>query len=295
MATRDLPQTTTNAQHVNGRLHLRFQRSTTGDCTKMIAIEQRPPLRVVRAFDQPGGAAAVHLHNISGGVLGGDQLQMRVEVGVGARAQLTTTGATRVYRSRNEALAVQINEIAIERDGLLEYLPDALIPFAGSRYRQQTHITLAPGAGLFWWETIAPGRAARNEIFAYDLLHLTLDIVADERPIAIERVRLEPKIRPLASSARFGAYRYCTSFYICRNGLDPTIWLDYESKLADVAEQLSVQHDHLWGVSTLPAHGLIVRGVSCSAPAIVAGLHAFWRAAKQLLYGSDPIMPRKLY
>jgi urease accessory protein len=258
-------------------------------------IEQRPPLRVVRAFAHADGAAAVHLHNVSGGVLGGDRLEMRVDVGASARAQLTTTGATRLYRSRNEATAVQLTDVTIGRDALLEYMPDTLIPFAGARYEQHTRITLGQGAGLFWWETIAPGRTARDEVFAYDLLHLTLDILADSKLIALERVRLEPRIRPLTAFGRLGSYRYCTSFYICRHGIDAARWHVYEAQLADMAEQCSVQHDYIWGVTMLPAHGLLVRGLSSSAPALVRGLHEFWRAAKRLIYGQEPILPRKLY
>jgi urease accessory protein len=280
---------------VDGRLHLRFDRDPASDATRMIAREQQPPLRVVRSFGQADGSAAVHLHNVSGGVLGGDHLHTRIDVGGGARAQLTTTGATRVYRSRNGQNAIQTTEVRIERDGLLEYVPDPLIPFAGSRFGQHTRIELAPGAGVIWAETIAPGRAACGEMFAYDLLHLTLEICADERPIAIERVLLEPHDRSPTSLARFGPYCYSASFYICRTDRDPANWLAWESQLSDLAERLTAHADQLWGVSALAAHGLVVRGLSVAAPPIARGLPLFWREAKLLVYGQEPVMPRKLY
>ena len=61
---------------------------------------QDPPWKVVRAFRQPDGGVLVHLHNVSGGVLAGDRLALDVEVHAGAAAQITTTGATRLYRHR---------------------------------------------------------------------------------------------------------------------------------------------------------------------------------------------------
>src|SRR5258708_39478074 len=86
---------------LNGKLKLSF------DCdhgqTAMRVVEQTPPLRVIRAFAIDNGAALVHLHNVSGGVLGGDQLHTDVMVAANARAQITTTSATRVYRRRTEA------------------------------------------------------------------------------------------------------------------------------------------------------------------------------------------------
>jgi len=120
----------------------------------------------VRAFTLEDGTALAHLHNVSGGLLGGDHLAMQVNLASGAKVQLTTTGATRIYRSREGFSATtQCNEVSIAEGTLLEYLPDATIPFAGARYLQRTSINLAAGAGLFWWEILAPGREARGELF----------------------------------------------------------------------------------------------------------------------------------
>src|SRR5216684_1391809 len=158
---------------VHGQLCLRFEARGEHNQTILAESEQQLPLRIVRAFQLDDGGALVHLHNLSGGVLGGDHLDLTVEVGPGAVAQVTSTGATRIYRSRkNAAPAQQRLQIRIEEEGLVEYLPDQLIPFAGSSYRQETRIELGANAGLFWWETVAPGREAHNEMFAYDLLQL---------------------------------------------------------------------------------------------------------------------------
>jgi urease accessory protein len=285
------------AQHrVYGRLRLGFERRASDGSTVLSACEQRPPLKVVRAFTLSDGAALAHLHNVSGGVLGGDRLETRVEVGRGASAQLTTTGATRLYRCGDGARdAAQLNEVIVGEGGLLEYLPDALIPFAGSRFRQETRVELEPGAGLFWWEAVAPGREARGESFDYERLELKLEIGAAGRVIALERSCLEPRVRPPDSPARLGGYRYFASFYVCRVGLSEARWFALESELSEVAARLSRAGEAVWGVSVLPAHGLLVRAVAVNGREIAPGLFQFWRDAKRQLYGREAVMPRKIY
>src|SRR3989442_799623 len=97
--------------------------------------QQQPPWRVIRAFPGADGETLAHLHNVSGGVLDNDDLRLQVDVGAGARAQITTTGATRVYRSRSvDAVSRQHTGISVGHHGVLEYLPDPVIPFAQSRF-----------------------------------------------------------------------------------------------------------------------------------------------------------------
>ena len=251
---------------------------------------------MIRAFQLPDGAALVHLHNVSGGVLGGDQLATFVEVGAEADVQLTTTSATRLYRPKfGMPDAVQTNEIHVRENALLEYLPDPLIPFAGARYRQNTKISLDTGAGLFWWEIVAPGREASGEWFAYEKMELNIEICAGGRVIALERNRLEPQVRWLNSPARLGAYRYFASFYLLRIGTDAANWLAMEKELNEVAMQLSTPKEILWGVSTLPTHGLMVRALSINGRKLMPGLIEFWRIAKQKLYGRAAVLPRKIW
>jgi urease accessory protein len=275
-------------------LDLRFYYQPTLHETTLEIVAQTPPLRVVRAFHLPDGSALTHLHNISGGVLGGDALELRVSVEANAQAQLTTPGATRIYRHRPGLPdASQQTRVRVETGGLLEYLPDPLIPFAQARYRQSTHIHLAPDAGLFWWETIAPGREAHGERFAYDYLEMALEIDADGRPIALERYQLRPDDMQLSSLARLGTYLYHTTFYICRVGVAEAEWLALEAELTSIARNYTEFGKSLWGVSTLSSGGVVVRGLNMTHRSLPAQLIHFWRVAKQKLYAREIIIPRK--
>ncbi len=262
----------------------------------MRVVEQTPPLRVIRAFELADGAAAVHLHNVGGGVLGGDRLELHCDIGAGARAQLTTTGASRIYRARAGAEpAHQVTSVYVGAGGLLEYVPDITIPFAGARYRQTTRVELDRDAGLIWWEVLAPGRLARGEAFAYEQLAFSLDILASGQPVVIERALLEPGTGRLSSPARLGSYCYLATLWIARAGLPPETWTIMEQRLGSYAAALGHDGLSVWGVSMLVSDGVVVRALSRSAQPLLAGLPRLWQIAKHALYGRDPEPPRKLF
>jgi len=276
-------------------LTLDFARDEFAGQTVLAASRQEPPLKVVRAFAVQDGVALAHLHNVSGGLLGGDQLALKVNVGAGASVQLTTTGATRIYRPRHEAPpTTQSNEFAVGEGALLEYVPDAIIPFAGARFSQATTIQLALDAGLFWWEILAPGREARGEAFAYDCMEMKTDIIALGQPIASERVRIEPRKRSTQSFGRLGPYRTWATFCIARVGPSAAEWLALEHELREQAMPLTKHGETLWSISTLPAHGLMLRCVAVHGRHVLPGLQALWQTAKQRLYGRDAVPPRKV-
>jgi len=283
-------------QCLRARLALEFERSAPGR-TILSASRQEPPLRVVRAFSVEDGAALVHLHNVSGGLLGGDALELSLRLGAGAEAQVTTTGATRLYRPGSGAApASQINEISVGENALLEFVPDAVIPFAGARFFQRTAIHLQSGGGLFWWEMLAPGRLARGEEFAYERIEWSTVITAGaaDRAIAAERVCLEPGRSSLSHPVRLGRHRYLATFFICREDLQAPFWLGAEQRIRQVTASLDPAAGAIWSVSTLAAHGLIVRGLAPHGFTLAAGLRAVWSAAKQMLYGREPVWPRKV-
>lgn len=279
----------------DGRLSLQFDYDPTALRTRLQVLDQRQPLKVVRAFELDCGAAMVHLHNLSGGVLAGDKLSLEVTVGAGATAQITSTSATRIYRSRPESCAAKsVTRIRLQENALLEYLPDPVIPFAGAKYSQHTEVDLSDGAGLFWWETLAPGREARGEVLSYETVRLGVAVRIAGLPVAIENGCLNPALRPLTSTARLGPYRYLSTFYICRAGLAESAWLSVEKQLLDLAEPMS-SPVIIWALTRLPAHGLVVRALSQNGRDIARGLIAFWRVAKQALYGQEAVVPRKIY
>lgn len=278
---------------MKARLDLRFDAS--GGQTRLQVGVQDPPWRVVRAFPQSKGGAYVHLLNVSGGVLSGDRLCLDVQVGPRARAQITSTGATRLYRHRKDSPdSEQSISISVAEDGLLEYLPDALIPFAGSRHRQQTVITLADRAAFFWWEVMAPGRQAMGEQFRFDSLRVRTRVQSLQGPLLLEDYSLEPCAGSLSSPARLGFATHTASFYAFQVGRPPGELRELEAQLGEIALQESRPGCTIWGASALASDGVIVRGMSTTARYLPATLARFWSTARHFLTGEEAVPPRKL-
>jgi urease accessory protein len=259
--------------------------------THLRVERQEIPWRVVRGFPNAAGETLAHLNNVSGGILDTDDLELRIAVQAGARAQVTSTGATRIYRSRApERLALSRVEVDVAEGGFLEYLPDALIPYGGSRYHQTTRIRLARGASLVWWEIVSPGREAAGEVFRYHQLASHLEILSDGQPILEEIWNLAPAQHPLDSTARLGPFHHFASLYLCQAGATRI-----EPEISRLAEQHSVPDELLWGASSLRAEGVVLRGLARNGRLLARSLTALWQAAKPALCGRVAMPPRKIY
>lgn len=274
------------------RLELKF--SADGNRTRMFVPVQEPPWRAIRAFKNSERQAVVHLHNVSGGILSGDSLRLDIEAGTSTRVQVTSVGATRIYRQRPGQTAARVcNSIRVESGGMLEYLPDVVIPFSDSRFSQSTAVSLGPNAGFIGWETVAAGRIASGEEFRFELFHSEFSICSGTRPLALERYSLMPSLRDPRSIARWGRFRYLATLYICHTGVAQLRWLGLESSLNDLAFA-KTGYAARWGVSTLIAGGLVIRGLALEAHQLTTGLNTFWNLAKQEIWGEPAIPPRKI-
>src|ERR1700693_1778216 len=197
-------------------LHLSFETNARG-ATILRVKQQQPPWRVVRGFAVPSGELLAHVHNVSGGIFDTDSLDWRIDVAPGAQAQVTSTGATRIYRSRApERVASQRAALSVGGNGYLEYLPDQLIPFAGSRFDQSMRVELRRGASLILWDRIAPGREASGELFRYESLASAFELVAEAEPIAIERWTIAPLLHRVDALPRLGCFNHLGSCYVWR-------------------------------------------------------------------------------
>jgi urease accessory protein len=275
-------------------LHLAFEADHARG-TILRVREQQPPWRVIRGFPNASGETLAHVHNLSGGILDTDSLSWQVDAGPRAQAQVTSTGATRVYRSRSpDRRASQRVRASVASEAYLEYLPDQLIPFAGSRFDQSARVEIARGGSLIWWDRVAPGREASDEIFRFESLTSNFELIADGQPVALERWSLEPLAQRLNSLARLGPFRHFASCYVCRPGEPPSFWKSFESEMQTAADRIS-SSGMLWGATSLRAHGVTIRGLAVNGRSLAAGLLEIWKNAKWLLVGRAATLPRKVY
>ena len=85
------------------------------------------------------------LLNPTGGVLGGDHLVTEIIQEADTHVCLTTPSATRIYRT-SQRPAVLETMVKLGEGATLEYLPDHVIPHAGSALRQSLRVEMARGS-----------------------------------------------------------------------------------------------------------------------------------------------------
>jgi urease accessory protein len=113
-----------------------------------------------------GASAWVYAATYGGGLVGGDSLSIRVEVGHRASALVATQASTKVYRS--DRGATQRLHARVDDDSLLVLLPDPVTCFAGSRYTQEQHIDMQPSANLVLVDWLTAGRVGSGERWQFD-------------------------------------------------------------------------------------------------------------------------------
>lgn len=189
-----------------GLLRLAFERR--GGRTVLMRKYASAPFGAVRAHYPDGfGVPEVQITNPSGGVLGGDHLELKVSLSAGASATVLTQAANKAYRGRE---SFQRADFRVDEGVVLEYLPHHLIPYPQSSYRQTAEFHLAHDATLITWDAYAAGRIARNERFAFDALHNTTTILRDGTEKVIDAFHLTGD----AGHEPFGGYSYLASAYV---------------------------------------------------------------------------------
>lgn len=136
-----------------------------------------------------GTAAWLFAASYGGGLVGGDHLAVDLRVEPGAGALLSTQASTKVYRSA-EGTSTTLHA-AIAAGGLLVSLPDPVVCFAGSSYRQTQAFDLDAEAGLIALDWMASGRRGSGERWAFDAYASTTTLRIGGRLALHDAVRLD--------------------------------------------------------------------------------------------------------
>ncbi len=146
-----------------------------GDATRVQARHDGP-LRLLKTLypEGPTVAHAVLVHP-PGGLVGGDRLDIQLDVQPGAHLFVTTPAATRFYRS-NAGEAAQVVQARVGEGARLEWLPQETLAYPGCEARNEVQLSLAPGASLFASEVLGLGLPAAGQPFSTGRLLQHLEI-----------------------------------------------------------------------------------------------------------------------
>jgi urease accessory protein len=264
------------------RAELRLEYERRGQRTVLARRRHDGPLAVQKPL-YPEGDGVCHTIVVHppGGIVGGDEIDVAMRVGVGGHVLATTPGAGKWYRSAGP-WAHQRIVLDIEPGAVLEWLPQETIVFDGAFADLQTDVRLSLDAGFFGWEILCLGRTGSGEGFRKGELLLRTAIQRDGRPLRLERARLQGGGETLDSAALLAGQPVAGALVAASLRLDGAV-------LAACRELKPMRGEG--GVTLLP--GLLVgRYLGSSSEAAKNYFMQLWRIARPALTGRAAVEPR---
>ncbi|KAK8136326.1 UreD urease accessory protein [Apiospora sp. TS-2023a] len=143
------------------------------DVSALESITYQYPLKLisptVKATQQ---SVMVFLLSYGGGLVGGDQVNLKIDIQPFARLSVVTQGHTKIFKPAIPGtITRQKLSVNIQDGAALCLLPDPVQPFEGSLYEQTQIFHLNGSASICLLDWVTHGRAARGE--NWDLLKWT--------------------------------------------------------------------------------------------------------------------------
>ncbi len=265
-----------------------------GGRTELRRRHQQSPLQIMRPlyFDpERPDLAIVFVMSGGAGMVQGDRYRIDVTCAPGSAVHLTTQGATKVMRMDDDYATSAVN-LSAAAGCLLEYLPDAIIPSAGSRSYHRARVTIADGATAILSETLRAGRLAHGERHAYDVLATDLEVRRpDGAVLVLDRIRLAPgsgaNAAGLGGPGILGGEDQVATLHVVSDAAPA-------AAIVDALRGALQDADVRWGASALPGDcGAWARLLGSHSPTIDRAMRAAWDAVRRLLIGVPAPQLRK--
>ena len=243
-----------------GHLHIECQVDDKGR-TFLAQQSFRAPVHLSKPH-WDGNYLVVNIANPTAGLFPGDHIEMSVRVCRGARAVLTTPSATRVFRAKDPKQRTEIAQsILIEEGGRLDLCPEILIAHGGAQYSQITRIEVREAGELFSTEMLAPGRTASGEVFAYNQLEFSTDLLVGSRLALRENYRLNANSEGLQSMRkRFPNAYYASCLVVSHLGRGDVLQREIAGlNCTRVIAGVSRSADNIYAIKLIAADSMALR------------------------------------
>ena len=265
--------------------------------TALVERHHKGPLIVQRPFYPEGDPCHVYLVHPPGGVVGGDELRIDVQVDPGAHALITTPAATKFYRcdGRHSSQTQELRAAG----ATLEWLPQENIFYRGADVRTATRVHVDSESRFIGWEINCLGLPARGEHFDAGALRLDLELWKSLRgadqahssrvpvcletrdvPIFLDRLRLTGE-----SPARGALWGLAGQEAVGTLLATPATRAQIESIRELVADEPFAAVSLVDGV-------LVLRALAPQAQAVRKLFIAAWQRLRPTVIGREAVLPR---
>lgn len=248
-------------------------------------LYQQAPLRALFPSSDGCGLTQAVLLTTSGGLVGGDRLDVRVTAGEGACVLVTPQAAEKVYRSTGADCRITVR-LAAGAGSWLEWLPQETILFDGARLDRTTTVEAAEGARVLAGEMLVFGRRARGETLQCGRLREAWQVYRAGRLVWVDALRAEEKLAAVlaAPACLAGAAAVATVIYAG----------DAAGEALALARDLTAASGigEMTAAATLVAGLLVVRWLAHDARLLRCAFGRFWAAMRAALGGWPAELPR---
>jgi urease accessory protein len=245
--------------------------------------EHQGPLRVLQALYPEGPAICHHvLVHPPGGLAGGDDLHIDLQLQANAHALITTPGATRFYRSAAGA-ATQRVEVRLQDHARLEWLPLETIAYSGCLAHNQLVIDLAPSAEFMAWDVLALGLPASDLPFVAGHYQQHFEV----RGVWMDRGLIAADDQRLLNGPLGLAGQRCLGTLVMGSGspIDP----QRAEQALELARSVDLGTAPIWlGVTQPHAQIVVARVLSAQTEPARQCLQAIWSRWREAFWGLSP-------
>ncbi|MDH2325877.1 urease accessory protein UreD [Cereibacter sp. SYSU M97828] len=189
--------------------------------TRLADLRQQGSAKAI--LPRVGGVPEVVFLNTSGGLTGGDRLDLSLALEGGCHAVATTQTAERAYDSGGSEAVVAIRH-SVGQDGWLDWLPQETILYDGSSVTRSTEIALTGRAGCLMLEMVVLGRAAMGETVGRLAFTDRRSVLRDGVPVLIDPLSFgDEAIAAGAGSAILGGARAFATLAMVGPGAEDTL------------------------------------------------------------------------
>ena len=258
---------TLNLQKINGK-------------TCLLPQERLGPLTVQRPFYPEADVCHVYVLHPPGGIVGGDQLKLEINTETGARALITTPGASKFYRSAGKT-ANLLQKIKVDSGASLEFFPLENIYFPAAELSSRLVIDLDEESNYAGWEIHSFGLPVNNEDFNYGNVLLNTELSVAGKLIQHDRLRVDSIEQNRTSGLR--GNRVYGSFLIYSQANNKT--------LLDSLQSVPVKSG-IAGISLVESGMLVARYLGDSTEHAQLYFRQLWHRIRPVAMGLGACEPR---
>ena len=264
---------------------LELQLAAHDGVTRIEAQYHQAPLHVYQPIyldPHLPGMAFVFLQQAGDGLVQGDRYRIDIDCAAGTQVHVTTQAATKVFTARQDFVTQLIN-LRAGAGAVLEYLPDPVVPFRGSRLFQRTSVVAVPDSTVVFGDMLLPGRVAHDEAHAYDIYWAETEARRPDGTLLFsDTLRMQPAAGDDPTSIGFlGGHEVLATLYVLTTQVAATPLISVlRSALAECPSVLA-------GATELPNNcGAVVRFLGRRSADVQAAMRTAWSAARAELVGA---------